>query len=196
MQTLIEIDGRIVVTDLLTERFCCDLGRCHGMCCVEGNAGAPLDEEELKVLEREYPRFRDDMTPEGRREAEHQGLYVIDEEGDYTTPLIGDEDCIYAYREGGVTLCAIEKAWRAGRTSFRKPVSCHLYPIRVTRFGDGSEGLNYHRWEVCAPARELGRRQGVRVYEALREAIVRRFGEAFYDEMKAAADYLDNHENL
>ena len=94
--------------------------------------------EELKVLEREYPRFRDDMTPEGRREAERQGLYVIDEEGDYTTPLIGDADCIYAYREGGVTLCAIEKAWRAGRTSFRKPVSCHLYPIRVTRFGDGS----------------------------------------------------------
>ena len=193
---MIEIDGRIVVTVLLSGRFCCDLGRCHGMCCVEGNAGAPLDEEELKVLEREYPRFRDDMTPEGRREAEHQGLYVIDEEGDYTTPLIGDADCIYAYREGGVTLCAIEKAWRAGRTSFRKPVSCHLYPIRVTRFGDGSEGLNYHRWEVCAPARELGRRQGVRVYEALREAIVRRFGEAFYDEMKAAADYLDNHENL
>ena len=196
MQTLIEIDGRIVVTDLLTERFCCDLGRCHGMCCVEGNAGAPLDEEELKVLEREYPRFRDDMTPEGRREAERQGLYVIDEEGDYTTPLIGDADCIYAYREGGVTLCAIEKAWRAGRTSFRKPVSCHLYPIRLMNFSNGTVGLNYHRWEVCAPARELGRRQGVRVYEALREAIVRRFGEAFYDEMKAAADYLDNHENL
>lgn len=195
MQTLIEIDGRIVVTDLLTERFCCDLGRCRGMCCVEGNAGAPLEEDELEVLKREYPNFRDDMTPEGRCEAERQGLYVIDEEGDYTTPLIGEADCIYAYREGDVTLCAIEKAWREGRTSFRKPISCHLYPIRVTRFGDGSEGLNYHRWDVCAPARELGRRTGVRVYETLREAIVRRFGESFYEELDAAAHYLENNDD-
>lgn len=196
MQTLIEIDGRIVVTDLLTERFCCDLGRCRGMCCVEGNAGAPLEEDELEVLKREYPNFRDDMTPEGRREAERQGLYVIDEEGDYTTPLIGEADCIYAYREGGVTLCAIEKAWREGRTSFRKPISCHLYPIRVTRFSDGSEGLNYHRWDVCAPARELGSRTGVRVYETLREAIVRRFGESFYEELEAAANYLENNDDI
>ena len=143
MQALIEIEGRIVVTDILTERFCCDLAACRGMCCVEGNAGAPLEKEELAVLEREYERFSPYMTEEGRQAVAQQGFFVIDGDGDYTTPLIGDADCAYACRENGTTLCAIEKAWREGRTAFRKPVSCHLYPIRVTKFSDGSEGLHY-----------------------------------------------------
>ena len=121
MQALIEIEGRIVVTDILTERFCCDLAACRGMCCVEGNAGAPLEKEELAVLEREYERFSPYMTEEGRQAVAQQGFFVIDGDGDYTTPLIGDADCAYACRENGTTLCAIEKAWREGRTAFRKP---------------------------------------------------------------------------
>lgn len=122
MQALIEIEGRIVVTDILTERFCCDLAAC---------------------------------------------------------------------RENGTTLCAIEKAWREGRTAFRKPVSCHLYPIRVTKFSDGSEGLHYHRWDICAPARRYGRKTGIRVYESLREPIIRKFGAEFYKELDAAAKYME-----
>lgn len=116
---------------------------------------------------------------------------MIDGDGDYTTPLIGDADCAYACRENGTTLCAIEKAWREGRTAFRKPVSCHLYPIRVTKFSDGSEGLHYHRWDICAPARRYGRKTGIRVYESLREPIIRKFGAEFYKELDAAAKYME-----
>lgn len=187
---MIEIDGKIVSADLLRERFCCDLGACKGICCVEGNAGAPLDEEEREILAREYPRFRPYMTPEGVRAVEAQGFALLDEEGDWTTPLIDDAACAYSYEENGVTLCAIEKAFRAGATDFRKPISCHLYPIRLARFSNGTIGLNYHRWEVCREARRCGKRLGIPVYKTLKEAIVRRFGEEFYTALEAAEELL------
>ena len=117
---------------------------------------------------------------------------VVDEDGYYTTPLVDDAQCAYAYEENGVTLCAIEKAWAEGRTTFRKPVSCHLYPIRLVRFSNGTVGLNYHRWSVCAPARECGRKLGIPVYKALKEPIVRRFGEGFYRALEAAEELLKN----
>jgi len=187
---MIEIDGKIVSTDILTERFLCDLGRCRGICCVEGNAGAPLENDERDVLEREWPAYRPFMTREGVTEVERQGFAVTDEDGDLVTPCVGDAECAYSYNEEGVTLCAIERAWAAGLTAFRKPVSCHLYPIRVARFGDGTLGLNYHRWGVCDGARELGRERGVAVFRMLREAIVRRFGEEFFAALEAAERYL------
>ena len=105
-------------------------------------------------------------------------------------PLVGDAECAYTYQENGITLCAIEKAWLEGKTAFRKPISCHLYPIRVVRFSNGTAGLNYHRWSVCAPARECGRRLGIPVYKALREPIVRRFGEEFYKALEAAEEFI------
>ncbi len=194
MQTLIEVDGRIVVTDILTEHFLCDIARCKGMCCVEGNAGAPLEEEELGILEDEYENFRTYMTPEGRAAVASQGLYVRDADGDWTTPLVGGADCAYAFHEGGVTMCAIERAWREGQTPFMKPVSCHLYPIRVRRFSDGSEGLNYHRWDVCAAACANGREHGVRIYEALKAPLIRRFGEEFYKDLCEAARYMETRQ--
>ncbi len=187
---MIEIDDKIVSADLLRECFACDLETCRGICCVEGNSGAPLEAEELGELETEYPNYRSYMTPEGIAAVEEQGFAVLDEEGDLTTPLIGGAECAYACSEGGITFCAIEKAWRDGRTPFRKPVSCHLYPIRLIRFSNGSIGLNYHRWEVCAPARACGRRLGIPVYRSLREAIVRRFGEEFYHALEAAEQHL------
>lgn len=187
---MFEIDGHIVSDDLLREHFACDLQRCKGICCVEGNAGAPLEEEEVGILEEQYDRYRPCMTPEGIASIEVQGFAVRDEDGEWTTPLVGDAQCAYSYRDGDVTLCAVERAFRAGRTTFRKPISCHLYPIRLTRFSNGTVGLNYHRWSVCAPARACGRRLGVPVYRALREAIVRRFGEAFYRSLEAAEKYL------
>lgn len=194
MQTLIEVDGRILVTDILTEHFLCDIARCKGMCCVEGNAGAPLEEEELGILEDEYENFRTYMTPEGRAAVASQGLYVRDADGDWTTPLVGEADCAYAFHEGGVTMCAIERAWREGQTPFMKPVSCHLYPIRVRRFSDGSEGLNYHRWDVCAAACANGRAHGVRIYEALKAPLIRRFGEEFYNDLCEAARYMEKQQ--
>ena len=187
---MIEIDGRIITTDILTECFSCDVSRCKGMCCVEGNAGAPLEKEELEVLEAEYDNFREYMTPEGRAAVVMQGLYTIDFEGDYTTPLVDDADCAYAFQQDGITLCAIEKAYREGKTTYKKPISCHLYPIRVTRFNDGTEGLNYHRWDVCESARVCGKQKEVPVYKSLVEPIVRRFGPDFYDALEAAAQYV------
>ena len=193
MQSLIEIGGRIVATDILTEYFCCDPERCGGMCCVEGDSGAPLDEGEIEPLRAEYAQYEQYMTPEGRHAVAVQGWHVVDSDGDLTTPLINGAECAYSYRCGGVTMCAVERAFLDGTCRFRKPISCHLYPIRVKTFSDGSEGLQYHRWEVCAAARENGRTRQIRVFEALQDAIVRRFGQEFYDEMKTAADYLAEH---
>jgi len=196
---MIEIDGKIVSTDIITERFLCDLGHCRGICCVEGNAGAPLEEDEAQILAREWTAYKGCMTPEGVAAVERQGFAVVDEDGDLVTPLVGDdrggegEECAYSYNRDGVTLCAIERAWAEGLTPFRKPISCHLYPIRVARFSNGTLGLNYHRWGVCEGARELGRERGVPVFRMLREAITRRFGEEFFAALEAAEGYLADH---
>ncbi len=189
---MIEIDDKIVSADLLRECFACDLERCKGICCVEGNAGAPLEDDEPDILEREYPAYKPYMTAAGIAAVERQGFMVVDSDGDYTTPLVDDAECAYAYEENGVTLCAIEKAWAEGRTAYRKPISCHLYAIRLVQFSNGTVGLNYHRWSVCAGARECGRKLGLPVYKALREPIVRRFGEEFYEALDAAAELLKN----
>ena len=149
---MIEIDDKIVSADLLREYFACDLAACKGICCVEGNAGAPLEMDEVDTLEEEYPNYKPYMTPEGIRAVEAQGFMVVDEDGDYTTPLVDDAECAYAYTEEGITFCAIEKAFREGKTTFRKPISCHLYPIRLMNFSNGTVGLNYHRWSICEPA--------------------------------------------
>ncbi|MDR2894743.1 MAG: DUF3109 family protein [Alistipes sp.] len=204
---MIEIDGKIVSTDIITTKFLCDLAACRGICCVEGNAGAPLEPDEARTLAEEFAAYRPYMTEAGVEAARQQGFAVVDSDGDLVTPLVGDAECAYSYNDGGrndgspssgdgrngaggVTLCAIEKAWLAGETQFRKPISCHLYPIRVARFGDGSLGLNYHRWAVCDGARTLGREKGVPMFRMLREAIVRRFGTEFFEALEAAEKYL------
>ena len=177
---MIEIDDKIVSTDLLTECFSCNLAKCKGICCVEGNAGAPLEKDEVAILEREYAAYKPYMTGEGVEAVEQQGFMVLDEDGDLTTPLIHDRECAYSYNENGVTLCAIERAYREGKTTFKKPISCHLYPIRLINFSNGTVGLNYHRWAVCESACVAGRRAGIPVYKSLKEPIIRRFGADFY----------------
>jgi hypothetical protein len=192
---VIEIDDKIVSTDILSECFACDLGKCKGICCVEGDAGAPLEIDEVDILEEEYPNYAPYMTAEGRAEVERQGFMVVDSDGDYTTPLVDNAACAYAFEEGGVTFCAIERAYREGKCSFLKPISCHLYPIRVKQFRNGSYGLNYHRWAVCSSARECGKKLGVPVYKALREPIVRRFGEDFYRSLECAEELMKEEMN-
>lgn len=187
---MIEIDGKIVSADLLTEYFACDISRCKGMCCVEGNAGAPLEDDEVDLLEEYFDAYRPYMTQEGVEAIEQQGFMVVDCDGDYTTPLVGDAECAYSYNENGVTLCAIEKAYLRGESPFRKPVSCHLYPVRVVQFSNGSVGLNYHRWDVCRSACENGRKKGVPIYKCVKEAIIRRFGEEFYKALEAAEQFI------
>ena len=192
---MIEIDDKIVSADILRECFACDLGKCKGICCVEGDAGAPLDIEEVDLLEQEYPNYAPYMTAEGRSEVERQGFMVVDMDGDYTTPLVDNAACAYAFEENGTTFCAIERAYREGKCSFLKPISCHLYPIRVKQFRNGSYGLNYHRWTVCRDAIECGKRLGIPVYKALKEPLIRRFGEEFYTALECAANMLREQDN-
>ncbi|MBQ7856945.1 MAG: DUF3109 family protein [Alistipes sp.] len=191
---MIEIEGKIVSTDILTEPFACDLSRCKGQCCIDGDSGAPLLLDEVDILEEEYENYKPYMTPEGIAAVEQQGFMVVDVEGDYTTPLVNGAECAYTFRnEQGLTLCAIEAAYRDGKCSFQKPVSCHLYPIREVQFSNGTVGLNYHRWDICRCACELGRTLGVPMYKALKEPIERRYGEAFYSALESAADLLKDY---
>lgn len=214
---MLEIDNKIVSLDLLREGFCCELEACRGECCVQGNAGAPLEEGEVSLLERLYADYKPFMTREGIEAVERHGFAVLDDDGDLTTPLVGDAECAYSFVEDGVTLCAIEKAWRAaggaglqngadvgggtgsqgdsGIAGFPKPISCHLYPIRVARFGNGTVGLNYHRWSICAPARRAGIKSGVKVYRALEAPIIRAFGRDFFDALTQAEQWLKKNEN-
>ena len=189
--TIIEIGDVLVSEDVVCEFFACDYPSCKGECCISGDSGAPLAEEELEGLEESYPAFRHLMTEEGRTSAEATGFFEIDREGDMVTPCCrvaetgGSGACAYChFGPGGGTLCAIEMAGRL------KPVSCALYPIRVTAFPGGGYALNLHRWKICAAAYEKGRREGVRVYQFLKEALIRRFGAEFYEALSAAAQHV------
>ena len=191
---MIQIGDAIISLDVIERKFCCDLAACRGRCCVEGDAGAPLEEGEAERIRENYERFRPYMTAEGVAAVEEQGFSVIDVEGDEGTPLVKGGPCAYAIEEGGGCWCAIEKAWLEGKTPFRKPISCHLYPIRLMHFSNGTTGLNYHRWSVCAPARALGAKLDIPVYKALREPIIRRFGEEFYKALEAAEALLKDND--
>lgn len=191
---MIQIDDKIVSTDLLRVRFCCDLAHCRGICCVEGNAGAPLEAEEIDILEQEYEAYKPYLKPEGIEAIERQGFMVVDSDGDYTTPLIDEAECAYSFQENGITFCAIERAYKEGKTPFIKPISCHLYPVRLSVFNNGSIGLNYHRWSVCSGALALGRKASIPMYKTLRAALVRRFGEEFYRQLEEADRLLQQTE--
>ena len=191
---MVEVNGVVVSFDVFKEKFLCDLDGCNGACCIEGDAGAPLEIEEVDILEEEYENYKPYMTPEGIKAVEEQGFMVVDSDGDYTTPLIGDADCAYAFRENGVTYCAIERAWFEGKTPFRKPISCHLYPIRVKHFSNGTIGMEYHRWDICNCARDCGKKIGLKIYQALREPIIRAYGEDFYNELDKAAKFISENE--
>ncbi len=187
---MIEIDGKIVSIDLLTECFSCDLAKCKGICCVEGNSGAPLEMEEVDLLEEGYEAYKPYLKPEGVEAIEKHGFVIVDMDGDLTTPLINDAECAYSFEENGITLCAVERAWREGKLDFQKPISCHLYPIRVAKFRNGSVGLNYHRWNVCSTAVTCGKREGIPVYKSLKAPIERCFGKDFYKALEEAEKFI------
>lgn len=192
---MIEIDGKIVSVDILTEYFSCDIAKCKGICCVEGNAGAPLTDEEIDLLEEGYEAYKSYLKPEGIKAIERQGFVVVDSDGDLTTPLINDAECAFSFEENGITLCAVERAWREGKLDFQKPISCHLYPIRVAKFRNGTVGLNYHRWNVCSSAVTCGKRKVIPVYKSLKEPIERYFGKDFYKALEEAEKFLNENNN-
>jgi hypothetical protein len=181
---MIQIGDKIVSSELFETDFICHLDKCHGSCCVQGDAGAPLENHEADIIEKEYEAIKEFISERGREAIEDEGKWVLDEnDGEKVTPLIKGKECAYTVFENGIATCGIEKAWTAGKTSFRKPASCHLYPIRVSKFNTTTV-LNYHHWGICEPARILGRTEKMPAFRFLKESIIRVYGEDFYCEME------------
>lgn len=185
---MIQIDDKLISEDLFSEEFVCNLAKCKGICCVEGDAGAPLDEEETHILDEIYPKIKPYLRPEGIQAIEEQGTYTLDFEGDLVTPLVNNAECAYViFDEKGYTKCAIEKAYEDGVIDWQKPISCHLYPIRITEYSNFS-AINYHEWDICSDACTLGKELGVKVYQFLKKPLIRKYGEEFYQTLSEAAE--------
>lgn len=179
---MVIIDDIIVSDEIRDARFCCDLKKCYGACCVEGDAGAPLEEEEISILEDFIDDIKPFMCKEGIEVVEYLGVFDYDASGDYVTPLVKDKDCAFVIYENEITKCAIEKAFEAGKIDLQKPVSCHLYPIRITK-SKNFEAINYHQWYICEPARTFGKRIGLPVYKFLKDPLIRKYGESWYKKL-------------
>jgi hypothetical protein len=189
---MIEIGNTYVSEELLEEKFVCDLNACKGACCVLGDTGAPVDEDELEILDDIYEDVKPFLRPEGVKALEAQGTFVIEEDGSFSTPLVEGRECAYTiFDDRGIALCGIEKAYRAGVVKWKKPISCELYPIRTVKLHD-HEGLNYHRWPICKPACECGEQMKVPVYRFLRAAITRKYGAEYYQQLELADEFLKN----
>ena len=184
---MIQIDDTLVSLDLIERSFLCDLSHCKGQCCVEGDSGAPLEPGEEEELQRVLPEIWNDLLPEARTVIQSQGVAYTDSDGDRVTSIVGDKNCVFTcYDTDGVCKCAIEKAYREGRVSFYKPISCHLYPVRITQYKT-FQAVNYHRWDVCKAAELLGKKEQVPVYQFLKEPLIRKFGQAWYDALDECA---------
>ena len=191
--TIIEIDDCLVSEEILTEYYACDYEKCKGCCCIIGDSGAPLEEIEAEAIEKNYEIFSPIMSEEGRAAVASKGFFEIDRDGDMVTPLgPGSEECAFThFDEEGNCFCALERCWFQGNGDFRKPISCWLYPIRITQLRNGMRALNLHRWHICKDAFEKGKKEKIRVYEFLREPIERYFGEDFYSALSEAAKMLN-----
>jgi hypothetical protein len=181
--------GKTLVSEEIIEKdFVCNLTACKGACCVDGDAGAPLEENETQILKDIYHKVKPFLRQEGIEAIEEQGQFVIGEDGEWETPLIGKQECVYTvFDEKGIAKCGLEEAYNKGVTSWKKPVSCHLYPIRVTEYTNLT-AVNYHKWQLCDPACDLGESLQVPVYKFVREALVRKFGENWYAELTEIAN--------
>lgn len=193
---MLQIGDTLVSLDLAERFFCCDLDACHGECCIEGDAGAPITENEKKELERLLPEINDELLPQAQEVIRQQGVSYVDEEGDMVTSIIDGRNCVFTcFAPGGMCQCAIEKAYRNGRVAMRKPISCYLYPLRITEYPSFT-AVNYHRWKICRPAEALGRKLGLRLYQFLKEPLIQRFGKEWYDELCLACEsYLEQYGN-
>ncbi|HAN00730.1 MAG TPA: DUF3109 domain-containing protein [Marinilabiliales bacterium] len=187
---MLQIENTLISLDILEKKFVCNLHACKGACCVEGDSGAPLDAEETPILEQIFPQVKPYMTPEGIETVQKLGTWVVDDDGDKVTPLVNNRECAYVYRnQEGIVLCAIEKAFNEGKVSFQKPVSCHLYPIRVKKYAD-FDAVNYESNHLCVPARVNGEKLGVPVYQFVRGPLIRKFGEEWFHQLEIAANEL------
>jgi hypothetical protein len=183
---MLQIDDTIISLELLDEHFVCDLNACKGICCIEGDDGAPLEENEVKIIEELLPIIWDDLTEVSKEVIRKQGVSYIDGDGEPVTSIVNGAECVFTYTDqDGMCKCAIEKAFREGKTDFYKPISCHLYPVRLQKY-DEFTAVNYHRWSVCNCARKLGGKLGVPVYQFLKEPLIRRFGHEWFEQLEIA----------
>lgn len=191
---MLQIKNTLVTLDMAERFFQCDLSKCLGECCIEGDAGAPITEEELEKLEKVKEIVWDDLLPAARERIKEAGVGYVDEEGDLVTQIVDGRNCVFTtYAPGGMCLCAIEKAYREGRCDWRKPMSCYLYPLRLTTYPTFT-AVNYHRWKICKCAEILGRANGTRLYQFMKEPLIERFGQEWYDELCEACEaYLEEY---
>lgn len=182
---MIEHRDTLISEDLFEERFVCDLNACKGACCVAGESGAPLEQEEAELLKQLWPKIKPYIPDKGQRAIDTHGVSEVDEDGDLVTTLVeGRGECAFTvFDDKGIALCGVEKAWKDGAIPFRKPISCHLYPIRIAKL-KFHEGLNYHRWPICKPACECGAKLEVPVFRFLKDALTRKYGTDWYDELE------------
>lgn len=193
---MLQIQNVLVSLDLAERFFQCDLDSCLGECCIEGDAGAPITEEEYQKLKEVKDIVWDDLLPSAKERIKEAGVGYIDEEGDLVTQIVDGRNCVFTtYAPGGKCLCAIDKAYREGRCNWRKPISCYLYPLRLTEYPDFT-AVNYHRWKICRCAEIAGRAKGIRLYQAMREPLIERFGREWYDELVEACEaYLEEYKS-
>ena len=187
---IIQVGNVLMSPEIITERFCCDLDKCHGQCCVEGDAGAPVTIEEVAEIEKALDEVWSDLSASAQTVVDKQGVAYIDSEGDLVPSIVAGKDCVFTCYQQGVCLCALEKAYRAGKSRFCKPISCALYPIREQKLSNGMVALNYNRWIVCAEAVRKGQELDLPLYQFLKQPLIRRFGEQWYEDLEKTAQLL------
>ncbi|OYT15230.1 MAG: hypothetical protein B7C24_14155 [Bacteroidetes bacterium 4572_77] len=180
---MISIGKTIVSEEVIKKQFSCDLGACKGECCVQGDSGAPLEEEEIGIIEDALEEIFPYMTPAGKEAVQLRGVFDYDEDGDFVTTLVEGQECAFVYFENDIALCAIEKAYRDGKIKYYKPISCHLYPIRISKYSE-FEAINYHRWHICDVALAKGKKENIAVYEYLKEPLIRKYGVKWYAQLE------------
>jgi hypothetical protein len=188
---MLAIGETLVSEDILEKKFVCDLNACKGGCCVKGDYGAPLEDDELPILDSIYPVIKPYLTASGIEALEEQGKYIRYSKKEWVTPLVKGKECAYTVFDKGVAKCGIEKAWLDGKIDFQKPVSCHLYPIRINRMKSGVDSVNYDRWSICKAACKLGDSLKVPVYRFLKSSLVRKYGAAWFEQLEEAATALE-----
>mgnify|MGYP001812894283 CR=1 FL=1 len=188
--SMFQIGKTIISEEIIENDFVCNLNACKGACCIDGDAGAPLEDEETQILVNIYAEVKPFLRTEGLKAIEEQGAFVKGEDGEWETPLVNGSECAYVvFSENGITKCGLEEAYNHGITQWRKPVSCHMYPVRVKEYTELT-AVNYHKWEICDPACSLGEELKVPIYKFVKEALIRKFGETWYSELEKVAETI------
>ena len=189
---MFQIDKTLISEELISKSFVCNLSACKGACCIEGQAGAPLEEEEIKILENDFEAIKPFLSDEGLEAIENQGKFIKTKDGELETPLVKNKECAYVvFNPNGTNSCGIENAYKAKKINWKKPISCHLYPVRVKNYSEFS-AVNYHEWRICGSACNHGDDLKIPIYKFVKEALIRKFGQKWYAELESTAKQINS----